>query len=45
MKAQTFNRADRKTTKIGKAEKVRNALVKDKTRLANSQKKEKAVTA
>ncbi len=45
MKAQTFNRADKKITKIGKAEKVRNALAKDKLRLARSQKKDKVTTA
>ncbi len=45
MKSQTFNRTEKKNTKIGKAEKVRNALAKDKLRLANNQKKDKAVAA
>ena len=44
MKPQTFNRAEKKSTKISKVDKTRNAIQKDKLRLAN-QKKEKAVAA
>ena len=43
MKSQTFNRVEKKKEKISKAEKVYNAIHKDKLRAAASRKKEPAV--